>query len=88
MGYLGATGVVASGNIIFEGQELVGASQKTLRSIRGRRIGMVYQDPMSALNPVKTIGAQLAEVPMLHLGANRRNAMEMAAAILSSSEPL
>jgi peptide/nickel transport system ATP-binding protein len=39
----------------------VGASTKVLRSIRGRGIAMVYQDPMSALNPVKTIGAQLAE---------------------------
>ena len=83
MGYLGATGVVAAGSIRFEGEELVGASQKALRAIRGRRIAMVYQDPMSALNPVKTIGAQLAEVPMLHLGANRRDAMEMAAAMLA-----
>jgi peptide/nickel transport system ATP-binding protein len=83
MGYLGATGVVASGSIRFEGQELRGASPKALRTIRGRRIGMVYQDPMSALNPVKTIGAQLAEVPMLHLGANRKDALEMAAAMLA-----
>ena len=51
--------------------------------MRGREIAMVYQDPMSALNPVKTIGAQLAEVPMLHLGANRSEAMDMAAAMLA-----
>ncbi len=82
MGYLGETGVVAGGSIHFEGQELVGATAAKLRAIRGRRVAMVYQDPMSALNPVKTIGAQLAEVPMLHLGATRREAMEMAAAML------
>lgn len=83
MSYLGATGIVASGSIRFEGQELVGASPKALRTIRGRRIAMVYQDPMSALNPVKTIGAQLAEVPLLHLGASRREAVAMAEAMLA-----
>ncbi|MFC7398081.1 dipeptide ABC transporter ATP-binding protein [Chelatococcus sp. GCM10030263] len=82
MGYLGSTGVIARGSIRFEGKELVGAGAKELRSVRGRRIAMVYQDPMSALNPVKTIGAQLAEVPLLHLGVGRREAMEMAAAML------
>ncbi|RWM99302.1 MAG: ABC transporter ATP-binding protein [Mesorhizobium sp.] len=82
MGYLGATGVVAGGSIRFEGEELVNAPAHKLRAIRGRRIAMVYQDPMSALNPVKTIGAQLAEVPMLHLGASRVEALDMAAAML------
>jgi peptide/nickel transport system ATP-binding protein len=83
MGYLGNTGVIAGGSIRFEGKELVGASPRELRSIRGRRIAMVYQDPMSALNPVKTIGAQLAEVPLLHLRVGRSEAMEMAAAMLA-----
>ncbi|WP_292088574.1 ABC transporter ATP-binding protein, partial [Mesorhizobium sp.] len=82
MGYLGATGVVAGGSIRFEGEELVNAPAHKLRAIRGRRIAMVYQDPMSALNPVKTVGAQLAEVPMLHLGASRVEALDMAAAML------
>ncbi|NLS04100.1 ABC transporter ATP-binding protein [Rhizobium sp. P32RR-XVIII] len=82
MGYLGNTGVIANGSIRFNGKELVGASAKELRSIRGRQIAMVYQDPMSALNPVKTIGAQLAEVPLLHLGATKQEAMAMAEAML------
>ncbi|WP_368518431.1 dipeptide ABC transporter ATP-binding protein [Rhizobium sp.] len=82
MGYLGQTGVIAGGSIRFDGRELVGAREKELRSIRGRRIAMVYQDPMSALNPVKTIGSQLAEVPLLHLGSTKAEAMEMAAAML------
>lgn len=82
MGYLGRTGVIAAGSIRLEGRELVGTSHRQLRAIRGRRIAMVYQDPMGALNPVKTIGAQLAEVPMLHLGSARAEATEMSAAML------
>lgn len=82
MGYLGANGVIAGGSIRLEGRELVGATERELRAIRGRRIAMVYQDPMGALNPVKTIGAQLIEVPMLHLGSSRAEAAEMAAAML------
>jgi peptide/nickel transport system ATP-binding protein len=82
MGYLGDTGRVTAGSIRFEGQELVGATPAELRSIRGRRIAMVYQEPMSALNPVKTIAAQLAEVPRRHLGTSRAEALEMAASML------
>ncbi|MDQ0472064.1 dipeptide ABC transporter ATP-binding protein [Labrys wisconsinensis] len=82
MGYLGGNGRVVGGSIRFEGQELVGARPDVLRSIRGRRIAMVYQEPMSALNPVKTIGAQLAEVPLRHLGAGKAEAMDMAAAMI------
>jgi len=82
MGYLGGSGAIAGGSIRLEGRELVGATQRELRAIRGRRIAMVYQDPMGALNPVKTIGAQLSEVPMLHLGSTRADALEMAAAML------
>ncbi|MCC2613692.1 ABC transporter ATP-binding protein [Neorhizobium sp. Rsf11] len=83
MGYLGNTGVIAGGSIRFNGKELVGASSRELRSIRGRQIAMVYQDPMSALNPVKTIGAQLAEVAILHLGASKAEALAMAEAMLN-----
>jgi peptide/nickel transport system ATP-binding protein len=84
MGYLGGTGRITNGSIRFEGQELVGASAERLRSIRGRRVAMVYQEPMSALNPVKTIGAQLAEVPRRHLGASRAEARELSASMLEN----
>jgi peptide/nickel transport system ATP-binding protein len=84
MGYLGGAGRIASGSIRFEGQELVGASAEQLRAIRGRRVAMVYQEPMSALNPVKTIGAQLAEVPRRHLGATRAEARELSATMLEN----
>jgi peptide/nickel transport system ATP-binding protein len=82
MGYLGTNGRVTGGSIRFEGQELVGAKPDVLRSIRGRRIAMVYQEPMSALNPVKTIGAQLAEVPRRHFGSSKAEAMDMSAAMI------
>jgi len=82
LGYLGRTGTVASGSIRFDGQELVGASPRELRQVRGRHIAMVYQDPMSALNPVRPIGAQLAEVPRLHLDVGKAEALEMARAML------
>jgi peptide/nickel transport system ATP-binding protein len=59
-------GMQASGSIRFNGEELVGASQRRLRALRGRHIAMVFQDPMTALNPVLTIGAQLTEALMLH----------------------
>nr|WP_218779305.1 ATP-binding cassette domain-containing protein [Paraburkholderia caledonica] len=84
MGYLGGTGRVTNGSIRFEGEELVGASLQKLRTIRGRRVAMVYQEPMSALNPVKTIGSQLAEVPMQHLGSSRAEARELSASMLEN----
>lgn len=58
---LPATGHVTSGSIVFQGEELVGASDKQMSAIRGRRIGLVPQDPMTNLNPVWTIGQQITE---------------------------
>ena len=53
-----------------------------LRTVRGRRVAMIYQDPMSSLNPLMTIGAQLMEVPMVHGGVGRNAAHELALGIL------
>ncbi len=61
------------GSIRFEGQDLVGADDATLRSVRGNRIGMIFQEPMSSLNPVHTIGRQIGEALAIHQGL-RRNA--------------
>jgi peptide/nickel transport system ATP-binding protein len=66
--YLGRAGRVAGGRILFEGRDLAALDEDALRAIRGRRIAMVYQDPMASLNPVMPIGRQLLEVPMLHEG--------------------
>jgi peptide/nickel transport system ATP-binding protein len=64
------TGVVTDlrGSIRFEGTEIVGMAPKALRKIRGGRIGTIFQDPMSALNPALRIGRQISEVCELHLG--------------------
>lgn len=64
----------ASGNLIFDGDDLLKSSEKELCSIRGRRIAMIFQEPMSALNPVQTIGDQIAEGPSLHQGLGRKEA--------------
>ena len=82
MGYLGKGGTVASGSIWLEGEDLVKATPEHLRSVRGRRIGMVYQEPMSALNPTMTIGSQLLEVPVHHLAMSKAEARKLVLATL------
>src|SRR5690625_4543531 len=59
-------GKITSGNIFFEGESLLKKSQNEMRKIRGSEIAMVFQDPMSALNPVFKIGKQISEVLLLH----------------------
>ncbi len=54
------------GNILFEGENLLSFTEKALRSIRGRKISMIFQEPMTSLNPVFTIGEQIGEVILLH----------------------
>jgi len=71
-------GAVVSGSIRFDGVEMVGAEHKTWRKIRGDRIGMVFQEPMTALNPVLTVGRQVAEVLEVHRKLSRREAMKEA----------
>jgi peptide/nickel transport system ATP-binding protein len=82
MQYLGRAGRVTSGRILFEGQDLATCGEAVLRRIRGRRVAMVYQDPMSSLNPVMTIGRQLMEVPVLHDGVGEDEARRRALAML------
>jgi len=59
-------GQVTSGSIVYEGQDLVGFSEGEMRKIRGERISMIFQDPMTSLNPTKTVGLQVREVLDLH----------------------
>jgi microcin C transport system ATP-binding protein len=61
-------GADTSGAIRFGGEDLVAKSERAMRGIRGERIGMIFQEPMTALNPVYTVGNQIAEVLELHLG--------------------
>jgi peptide/nickel transport system ATP-binding protein len=81
--YLGRHGRIVSGRILFEGRDIAALSEAELRQIRGRRIAMVYQEPMSSLNPVMTIGRQLAEVPRLHEGLGVAAAWARAEAMLA-----
>ena len=64
--YLGRAGRIVGGRIVFEGRDVAAMTVSELRAMRGRRVAMVYQDPMASLNPVMTVGRQLMEVPMLH----------------------
>ncbi len=74
--FLGRNGKIADGNILFQGQDLVGRPDSDLRKIRGDRIAMVYQDPMQALNPSMRLGDQMSEVLMVHRGMKQQAAAE------------
>jgi peptide/nickel transport system ATP-binding protein len=68
MGLLPDGGSVSGGSISFQGEDLIAAMKKTPRKIRGRRIAMIFQEPMSSLNPLLTVGQQMGEVFYHHLG--------------------
>ncbi len=75
----GPAGRIVGGQILFKGRDLLGLSEEAMRHVRGREIGMIFQEPMTSLNPVLTIGRQLTEGLEIHLGlapteARRRSA--------------
>jgi len=80
--YLGRAGRITGGRILFEGRDLATLDAAALRQVRGRRLAMVYQDPMASLNPVMTVGRQLMEVPIMHEGADTASARARALAML------
>jgi peptide/nickel transport system ATP-binding protein len=73
---------VATGSIRLHQQELIGMNDAGLRRLRGNRMGMVFQEPMTALNPLHTVGHQVAEPLRLHRGASRAQARQQAIALL------
>ncbi len=75
-------GAQPSGSIRFQGQELIGLPDQDYSALRGARIAMVFQEPMTALNPVQTIGRQIAEPLRLHLGMDRSAARVHALGLL------
>lgn len=75
-------GRIVSGKIFFQGLELTQLPIKEMENLRGNEIGMVFQEPMTALNPVQTIGRQLTEVLYLHTDHNKISAVQAALAIL------
>ncbi len=72
-------GKIESGKIMFDGQNLLNLDRESLRKIRGRQISMIFQEPMTSLNPVLPIGRQVAEPLMVHQGLKRAEAFEKAA---------
>ena len=75
-------GRVVSGSALFEGQEILHLSEERLRKIRGERIAMIFQDPLSSLNPVLTIGRQITEAIEAHRGVSHKQARTRAAELL------
>ncbi len=75
-------GKIAGGQVIFDGEDLLQQSEERMRHIRGNRIAMIFQDPMTSLNPVLTIGRQITESLELHLKLSRREAQSRAAELL------
>jgi oligopeptide transport system ATP-binding protein len=82
LGILPRAGRVTSGSARFEDAELTGMSDSQLRRIRGKQIAMIFQDPMTSLNPVLTIGRQIREPLETHLGMNKKEALERGAELL------
>ncbi|MGH9948703.1 MAG: ABC transporter ATP-binding protein [Pyrinomonadaceae bacterium] len=78
IGLISPPGKIVGGSIKFKGEELISAKEKRLREIRGNDIGMIFQDPMTSLNPVYTVGEQIAEALRLHRNLDRKNAREAA----------
>jgi oligopeptide/dipeptide ABC transporter ATP-binding protein len=78
LGVLPPEARVTSGQVLLDGQDLVPLRQTDLNRIRGPRMSMIFQEPMSALNPVMRVGPQIAEGPLIHLGVGRAKAAERA----------
>jgi oligopeptide transport system ATP-binding protein len=77
-------GQIVSGEIIFDGQDILSLTQEEVRRIRGKRIAMIFQDPMTSLNPFMRISKQLMELTQLHLGYSRSQAYEHAIKMLET----
>jgi len=77
-------GKIVSGKIFFEGQDLLALSADEMRTIRGAKISMIFQEPMTALNPVFTVGNQIAEVLTAHQDVSKQQAMDAAVELLRS----
>jgi oligopeptide/dipeptide ABC transporter ATP-binding protein len=82
IGLLPPGGGIVGGSIKLDDRELVGLSDRELRKIRGNEIAMVFQDPLTSLDPTKTIGDQVAEPVRLHRGASKKDALDRAAEVL------
>jgi oligopeptide/dipeptide ABC transporter ATP-binding protein len=78
-----ATGRITGGQILFRGKDLASLSEREMRSVRGREIGMIFQEPMTSLNPVHTIGDQISEVVIRHERVSRAKGLARAIEMLA-----
>jgi peptide/nickel transport system ATP-binding protein len=83
MGLLPPGGSIVNGSVKLEGRELVGLKEDELRRIRGNEVAMIFQDPLTSLDPTKTIGYQVAEPVRLHRNASKSEALDRAVEVLS-----
>ena len=77
MGILAGNGMIESGEIIYDGQDLVQISEEDFHKLRGDKIAMIFQDPLSSLDPIVRIGKQLTEAMLLKARTSRRNARKI-----------
>ncbi len=75
-------GKIESGEVVFKGHDLLQASDREMRAIRGHEIAMIFQDPMTSLNPVLSVGDQIAEATRLHLGYSKKDSLDRAVEML------
>ena len=85
IGLLEPPGRIAGGQILLEGQRIDNLGFDAMRHIRGRRIGAIFQDPLTSLNPLNTVGAQLMETILAHLPVSRKEAKERAISLLQDT---
>lgn len=84
MGLVDYPGKIIGGEIYYEGQDLLKKSEGDLQHIRGNEIAMIYQDPMSTLNPMNKVGNQIAEALIIHKNATKRDAKQIAIDLMKS----
>src|SRR5499426_1519618 len=82
LGLLSRNGRVESGKAMFEGRDLIRQSDRALRSVRGKEIAMIFQDPMTSLNPVLTIGRQIREALETHFDLSLKEARRRTAELI------
>jgi len=79
-------GKIEGGEVVFEGRDLLRLSDAEMRRVRGNHIGMIFQDPMTSLNPVFRVGDQIREAVQVHLGLSRKDARERAIQLMEMAE--
>ncbi len=77
-------GRITGGQVLLDGQDLLALPESQMRQVRGNRVSMIFQEPMTSLNPAYTVGDQIGEAVRLHQGASRREAIERAIEMLAS----